>query len=196
VQKRRLDSLIIGAVMTVALAGCGGGNNATSTGSGAAQTSAAQGTSTSQSTSTKQTNPPTRLGKLAYERVMQKLGNELGRSVQGLYPIASGPAGSATEKATVVELQKARGVVSNVLAQLTAIIPPPKVAPQHAMLERGARELSAQISALINDTQTGNLAAFAEGSSFSNSLQVITNAVDAMQVRGYDILGKQGRGSG
>jgi hypothetical protein len=177
VVKRRLVLLLVG--VTVALAGCGGNG-----GNGApARTTAAP------------VEKPVQLGKTAYEKTMRRIGNELGKSIDGLYPLSSGPRGSDTAKETVVKLEKARAVITGVSAQLAHIVPPPAIASEHKRLEAGVRELTAQIDKLIESDKAGDVGAFVAGSNFS-SLQIIESAADAMKVKGYDILALPGAAPG
>jgi hypothetical protein len=130
------------------------------------------------------------LGKQAYVRTLQQLGRRLGKSVDGLYPIDTGTRGSETSRRTIVKLQKTHVVLEDVLAKLMRIVPPPRVASDHRLLETGVRGIAADVEAVINDLRTGNLAA-SIGPSGLPSLPIITAATDAMEKKGFDVLARQ-----
>ena len=173
---RLLAVAFAAAAVAIGATGCGGG-----------------GSSSTQSTTSVTTVPPAakvQLGKKAYERKMQVLGSQLGKSINGLYPLSSGSKGSETAKQTVIKLQKAQTVINGVLAQLTQIVPPHAVAKQHRQLVSGVRTLSDQLGAMITNTETGDIADFVAGSNFTAPLQAINAAASAMTNLGYNIIGK------
>ena len=172
-------ALAVGAV-AIGATGCGGGGG----GSSASQTT------TTTPAATAPTGQKVKLDKKAYEQKMRQLGNQLGKSVNSLYPLSSGTKGSPTAKATVVKLQKAQTVVSGVLAQLRQIVPPAAIAKQHRQLENGVSTLVTQLRQMIKNTETGDVADFVAGSNFTAPLQMINAAADAMNNAGYNIIGK------
>jgi hypothetical protein len=150
------------------------------------------GSGTAQQPSRTVTVPATRtlkLGKTAYERKMRKLGDRLGKTIDGLYPLSSGSKGSDTAKRTAVKLQNAQAVISDVYAQLKKIVPPGPIAKQQRELEAGVRVLINQLGEMVKDAQTGAIAAFVAGSNFTSSLQMINAAAAEMTAQGYDIIG-------
>jgi hypothetical protein len=181
----RAGRVVAAALAAVALAigatGCGGGGG---------NSSSSQTTTTTTPAVTAPTGQKVKLNKKAYERKMRVLGNQLGKSVNSLYPLSSGTKGSPTAKATVVKLQKAQTVVSGVLAQLRQIVPPAAIAKQHRQLENGVSTLVTQLGQMITNTETGDVADFVAGSNFTAPLQMINAAADAMNNAGYNIVGK------
>jgi hypothetical protein len=165
-------ALAAGALALVA-AGCGGG-----------------GGSTSSQNATAPTGQKVRLSKTAYEQKMRTLRNQLGQSIDDLYPLSTGTKGSATANATVVKLQKARIVASGVLAQLEQIVPPAAIAKQHRQLENGVSTLVTQLGQMIKNTETGDVAGFVGGSNLTAPLQMINAAAHAMNSAGYDVIGE------
>jgi hypothetical protein len=172
-------ALAVGA-LAIGAAGCGGGSSSPSP----------SPTTTTTPAVTAPTGQKVKLDKKAYEKKMRTLGNQLGKSINGLYPLSSGTKGSATAKATVVKLQKAQTVISGVLVQLKQIVPPAAIAKQHRQLENGVSTLVTQLRQMITNTETGDVADFVAGSNFTAPLQMINAAADAMNNAGYNIIGK------
>jgi hypothetical protein len=181
--KRGFFLLALGAALAVAPTGCGG-NAGTSS-------SSSQGSSTQSATtaSTRHVNKSaTPLRKSAYEKTLSGLGRELGRSVDGLYPLGAGPKGSELANSTVAKLEETRAVVSGVEAELVKIVPPREIAPEHEMLKAGVGELTGQLDKLIQSLKDGDLRAFGRLSQLP-SLRKIAQAADAMTQHGYNIIG-------
>jgi hypothetical protein len=180
---RIVVAALAAGALAVGAAGCGGGSSSSSS---------TQPTTTPTTTTpvTVLAGPKVALGKKAYERKMRVLGNQVGKSINGLYPLSSGTKGSSTAKQTVVKLQKAQTVVRGVLVQLKQIAPPAAIAKQHRQLENGVSTLVDQLGRMITDTEAGNVADFVAGSNFTTPLQMINAAADAMNHRGYNIIGK------
>lgn len=130
------------------------------------------------------------LAKAAYEKKMRVLGNQLGASVEALYPLSSGTKGSEVEKQTVAKLEKTEGVAKSVLEQMQHIAPPKPVRKQQDALEHGVSLLVTQLDEMITSAETGDVASFIRGSNFGSSLQTINAAANAMTDLGYNILGK------
>jgi hypothetical protein len=165
---------VLVAAVAFAVAGCGGTRDASP-----AQTNATTATTT------------LRLGKTAYERRMRTLGSRLSRTINNLYPLASGSKGSDTAKQTALKLEKAQVVISDVYATMQATVPPRAVAKQHRDLEVGVRMMINQLGGLIDDARTGAIGAFIRNSYFTDSLQAINSAATAMTTRGYDVVGPE-----
>jgi hypothetical protein len=178
---RVVAAALAAGALAVGASGCGGGGGKSGSTSTPATTSAPASTTPA---------PKVQLDKKAYELRMRQLGNQLGKSINGLYPLSSGTKGSSTAKQTVIKLQKAQTVVSGVLAQLRQIVPPAAVAKQHLQLETGVHTLVVQLEQMITNTQSGDIADFVAGSNFTAPLQMINAAADAMNHRGYNIIGK------
>jgi hypothetical protein len=119
---------------------------------------------------------------------MRQLGRELGKSVDGLYPIDSGRRGSNAERTMIAKLERTHAVVEEVLASLLRIVPPPRIETEHRRLERGVRGIAAEIEAVIRGLQTGDLASTITPSGLP-SLSIITAATDGMERKGFDVLG-------
>ena len=153
----------------VAAAGCGG------------STSSAPQTSTTSPARTQQ------LAKRAYVLRMQELGRRLGKEIQSVYPIDTGTAHSQISKQTMRKLQRARVVVQGLLAQLQTISPPAAVAADHREVERGVKGIDTEMYAVILALRDGDLAASIEPAALP-SLQTVTNAIDRMEQKGYDVL--------
>ncbi len=173
---RLLAVAVAAAAVAVGATGCGGG-----------------GSSSTQASTSVTTVPPAakvQLGKKAYVHKMQVLGNQLGKTVNGLYPLSSGSKGSATAKQTVIKLQKAQAVIDGVLAQLMRIVPPPAVAKEHRQLVSGVHTLSDQLGSMITNTETGDIGDFVAGSNFTAPLRTINAAASAMTSLGYNVIGK------
>jgi hypothetical protein len=156
--------------------GCGGNG-----GNGAAAPAAATTAAT--------TRPTGPLAKQVYVRRLQLLGRRLGKSVDGLYPIDTGTRGSKTSHQTIAKLEKAHAVLEDVLAELVQIVPPPRVASDQRLLEAGVRGVAANVEAVIKALREGNLAASIAPSGLP-SLPIITAATDAMEKKGFDVLGR------
>jgi hypothetical protein len=167
----RAAAVAAAIALAAVAAGCGGSNHPSAT------------------ATTTTTASPLKLGKVAYEKTMRTLGNRLGKSINGLYPLPSGAKGSATAEQTVVKLQNAKSVVAGVLAQLNRIVPPKPIVRQHRELVSGVRVLVRQLGTVIKDAQTGDIGGFVAGSNFTVGLQMINAAANSMTDRGYNIIG-------
>jgi hypothetical protein len=166
---RRLVALLALPAVVVA-AGCGGKSAAPAT------TTAAKPVARTQ-----------HLGKKAYVTAMQQLGRRLGKTVEAVYPIDTGLAGSDTSRATIAKLQKGRTSVEAVLVQLQRIDPPAAVRADHRQIERGVRGMAAEMQAVIVALRAGDLAASMAPAALP-SLRVVTSATDHLEHEGYDVL--------
>ncbi len=171
-------------LLALVLTGCGSSKKST--------TSSTQAGSTTSSTAstTVAAGSMVHLTKAAYERKMRLLGNMLGESVEGLYPLSSGTKGSDIAKKTILKLQKTEGVAKTVLQQMQHIAPPTPVTKEQSDLEGGVSLLINQLDVMISSAQTGDVATFIQGSNFGSSLRAINTAANAMTDVGYNILGK------
>jgi hypothetical protein len=161
------------AIVSVTLAGCGGGKMGT------------------QPTTTATTpHKPVALGKAAYERTMKRLGNQLVRSVEGLFPLVEAQPGTDVSKETVARLTKTRAVVTNVTARVAEIAPPSAIRAEHQQLLRGVSALGRELDSLIDVEEHGPPAggpkAFGVYARF-NSLRTIAKATKAMAKKGYQV---------
>jgi hypothetical protein len=160
------------ALLAVTLAGCGGGGK----------------TAVHQSTAPTVTIPlkTVSLGKVAYERTMARLGNQLVGSVKGLFPLTEAQPGTDVSKATLEKLAKTRAVVTTVMARVAAIAPPAPIRSEHQRLLQGIAALGGELDKLIEVEENGTSEAFGIYARF-NSVRTIAKATTAMEKKGYKI---------
>ena len=126
------------------------------------------------------------LGKSGYNRTMRRLGSRLSTSIQGLYPLVTGPSGSEATKEALARMQKARAVVTSVSGTLAAIVPPKAVRPDHQRLVRAVGSLGTELDNIINHLQRGTSKPL--GTYFRlPGLQQIARAVQDIEAKGYAI---------
>jgi hypothetical protein len=124
-----LSVLLLGTVLAVVGAGCGGGGSKTST----PEASAPSGFST-------------------YETQMQQLGSTLGRSLMRL-----GTANrDATTAQIVANVHRAQADLRAAAVQLNAITPPAKVKVQHQLLIKGVREYADELDGVVTRLKRGD----------------------------------------
>ena len=159
------------ALLAVTLAGCGGGKSAVH-----------------QSAAPTVTIPPktVSLGKVAYERTMARLGNQLVGSVEGLFPLVEAQPGTDVSKETLTKLAKTRAVVTTVMARVAAIEPPAPIRAEHQRLLQGISALGGELDKLIQVEEKGSSQAFGIYARFT-SLRTIAKARKAMEKKGYKI---------
>ena len=160
------------ALLAVTLAGCGGGGK----------------TAVHQSTAPTATIPPktVSLSKVAYERTMARLGNQLVGSVEGLFPLVEAQPGTDVSKATLTKLAKTRAVVTTVLARAAEIAPPAPIRAEHQRLLQGISALGGELDKLIQVEEKGTSQSFVVYTQF-RSVRTIAKARAAMEKKGYKI---------
>ena len=162
-------------MLAMTLGGCGGG--------GSGKTTVDQ----SASTSTTIRHPkPVALGKAAYERTMKRLGTQLARSVEHLFPLVEAQPGTDVSKETVMKLEATRAVVTTVGAKVAAIAPPAPIRAEHQRLIQGISDLGGELDRLIQVEEKGSSQAFGIYARF-RSLGRIAKATEAIQKKGYAI---------
>ena len=124
----------------------------------------------------------------SYAAALRALGTDFGAAVDGLYPLDSGPKGSAVAESTTAQLRDAAGVVAKVERRLEALQPPKRVAVQQRTLVQNLERLHAQIEQLATATADGDARTFDRLSQLPQ-LRAVSNAAAAMKKRGYAVLG-------
>jgi hypothetical protein len=158
-------------MLALTLAGCGGG-----------------GQTADQSSSPTVTTPheTVALGKVAYERTMKRLGNQLVGSVEGMFPLVGSQQGTDVSKETLAKLEKTRAVVTTVTARIAEIAPPAPVRVEHDRLLRGVSALGRELDRLIEVQEKGMVKEFGKYAHLS-SLMTIAKATKAIEKKGYAI---------
>lgn len=123
-----------------------------------------------------------------YVRKMRALGGTLGKTIDRLYPIDSGTAGSDVSRASAAKVDRARKVVQGVEAQLSTMKPPAKIAADHRHLEAAVAALAAQMAKLSTALRSGDADTF-NGLSQLPAVRGVSSATDAMVRAGYDVVG-------
>ena len=123
-----------------------------------------------------------------YVRRMRALGGTLGKTIDRLYPIDSGTAGSAVSRASAARVDRARKVVAGVQAQLATMKPPAKIAADHRHLQAAVAALAAQMAKLSAALRSGDTDTF-NGLSQLPAVRGVSAATDAMVRAGYDVVG-------
>jgi hypothetical protein len=159
------------ALAVLLLAGCGGSRHAATT----------------------TVVPPTakateHLAKPAYVARLRALGNRVGRAVDGLYPLDSGPPKSAFAATTIAKLERARAVVVTADRSLQQIVPPAAAASGHRQLVAAVGKLDVQIERLANSLRTGDTTTFDELDQLP-ALRALNAATNALAKRGFDVVG-------
>jgi hypothetical protein len=159
-------------MLAVTLAGCGGGGK----------------TAVHQSTAPTATIAPktVSLGKVAYQRTMARLGNQLVGSVKGLFPLVEAQPGTDVSKETLAKLAKTRAVVTTVMARVAAIDPPAPIRAEHKRLLQGISALGGELDKLIQVEEKGSSKAWGIYARFT-SVRTIAKATAAMEKKGYKI---------
>ena len=160
------------ALLAVTLTGCGGGG----------------GKAVHQSAAPTVTIPPktVTLGKVAYERTMARLGNQLVGSVEGLFPLVEAQPGTDVSKATLTKLATTRAVVTTVMARVAEIAPPAPIRAEHQRLLQGISALGGELDKLIQVEEKGTSQSFGIYTRFT-SLRTIAKATTAIKKKGYKI---------
>ncbi len=117
---------------------------------------------------------------------MRQLGQQLGTSINHLFPLVEAQPGTDVSKATVAKLERTRAVVSSVTARLAAITAPPAVRDAHRRLLRGLTSFSGELDRLISVLEHGTSKPFGVYTQF-RSLRTIAKARDDIEARGYAI---------
>jgi len=164
------SACLLGAVLALTAAGCGGG-----------KATAQQPTTTATTTSQKVS-----LGKAAYDRTMKQLGTQLVGSVEGLFPLVEAQPGSDASKASLVKLEKTRSVVTRVMTKVAGIAPPAPIRAEHQRLLQGIASLGGELDMLIQVEQEGTTKPFGTFARF-DSLRTIAKARSAIVKKGYAI---------
>ena len=181
----RVPSVTALVVAVLVLGGCGGsGTSSTTTSSVSTTTVSTTPTSTS---TTIVTTPAAK----RYDAAMRRLGNSLGRAVDGLYPLDTGTPGSAQSKHTITKLEEAQATVESVDRSLASIEPPAAVVSQHRALRKAVARVGVQLGKLAASLRTGDTQTFNRLSQLP-ALAGVTAATDAIEKKGYDVLGSNG----
>lgn len=159
------------ALLAVTLAGCGSGGKTV-------HQSAAPTVTIPHKTVT--------LGKVAYERTMARLGNQLVGSFESLFPLVATQPGTDTSKETLAKLETTRAVVTTVQARVAAIDPPAFIRAEHAQLLQGISALGGELDTLIQVEEKGSSQAWGTFARF-RSLRMIAKARTAIEQKGYAI---------
>jgi len=181
--KAPLAFALVSLALVCLTAGCGSGSKAS--------TSIAATTPGTSTTANAPSGEPS-AGKIAYERKMQRLGNQLG-AVQGdvgsydqmVIDNASGEQTTAT--LITKELTMLQRRLRRAAAQLAAINPPADVRSAHGALRRGVLEYASELTGVIALVRTGNFNALESIANLKGVLAMQT-ATTAITRKGYIII--------
>jgi hypothetical protein len=179
--------VMLGVVLAIGATGCGGTRQTATvtTTETVTRTASVPATTTTRATA----KPPTRrLGAAAtaYAAAMQPLGKRLGRTVQQLYTLATGTAGSAVRTSTLAELAKARAAFADIAARLAELVPPRDVQAQHRRLVAAVRSIGDEVGGMIESLKANNLRQFV-ALSHLEALKNVQANTRAIVVKGYPI---------
>lgn len=165
--------LLVIALVAALAAGCGG--------------KAREAVSTTSTVATTPTTPTLQPQAAAYVARMHRLGNRLGATTDGLYPLDTGTPGSPVTRATIAKLVRARVVVDAVAHDLGTVQPPAAISTEHRKLRAAVVKVSDQIGVLVKSLRKGDTATFNSFAQLPALRQVFTET-GAMRRKGYDVV--------
>jgi predicted small lipoprotein YifL len=167
----QLATVVVAAVAVAAsLAGCGGKGS----------------TTTTAASSTTPTSVQRHVNRATYDRIMQRYGRTVSRSIEGLYPLVDRQVGSEANKEAAAKVEKARATVGQVAASLAALIPPAPVRGDHRRLVVSLGKLQAELATLEKVLEQGGSKPFGTYTEFG-ALQTIRIVTDDMTKKGFSV---------
>jgi hypothetical protein len=125
--RRAIGIFLLGGVLALLAAGCGGGSSSGSS------------------------NGPKPLDKAEYVKQMKAIGHNLSTSLSGI-----NSAADSAPKATAA-LIKIQTELRTAATELEAITPPSDVAPEHQQLTQAVREYANELNPIIKQVRAGHL---------------------------------------
>jgi hypothetical protein len=166
--------------LALALGGCGGGGSSAEP---AATATVATPATTARAAATA---AQTTLGKAAYDRRMQRLGQRLAVSVDRMFPLVEAQPGTDVSRQSVAKLERTRAVVTSVATDLASITPPSPIRAAHQHLLNGLTVFGGELDELIRVLQEGTSKPFGEYAKF-DGLRAIARATKEIERKGYEI---------
>src|SRR5277367_2698573 len=146
----QLAAVAVGMAAAFSLAGCGGKSGSTNAVS-----------STPTTTVQRQV-----VDKATYDRMMQRLGRTVSRSIEGIYPLVDQGVGSQANKEAAAKVEKAKAVVGQVTTSLAGVVPPAPVRADHLRLVASLGKLQGELDTLDHVLRSGGPKPFGDYTQF------------------------------